>query len=688
MPAARKVEAALAATLHPSFQVDYDSDVWTFAQTTVGQQKEFVTVDWAIPVARGELLTDNKHRGLLDELKCYLKTAIIEDTVRMTVGSIPSTYMGMRELVKFMGEREIRTLFDISTAVSWEYVEGLEEQYIMAGGDAGRDRAWTHATAYKLIHPLTQIYEIADRLRARGGQAPFEAPFDGRRTYDVVTEPLGLARTGGLLPVPDEISVSILSYACEWIDYGSEDVIRLQAEVIPMLIGARSATGARRIVCLREIKRHIEEFQMSPIPGTLTPWHEPLIATDRTDDAGDEHEISGTQILRRLILMTQSACSTLLQACTGIRAHELIGLSLDHDPALRHGVIKSVTSLDGLMEVFSICGISAKREATRHEWTAGLRPLGTKHLPIVLKSIEVLVRLMEPWRALSGSKALMLSFSHAKSLPSGTDGIGRMTASRNSLLQREFAIEALMKKRGIDATQAMYEVRALRPQRWRVTFAHYVFRSKPDLMPALRTHFRHMSEQITDQGYIGNDAALLENLEGERVMETSRFLVQITLGKPIGGGPAQRLLMQHTESMAKALSVMDGETLIDKAVAYVKLTDLRIWTGIYASCLIDMVPDRSSCKPEASLLTVLASPNFGVRSPGLCAGCKCCIILPEHRDFWEDRLLKNQAIVQAERINSKDQRSKIAMSRVVQSRAVLKMISNATGDAFDCSGGS
>ena len=88
MPAARKVETAQAATLHPSFQVDYDSDVWTFAQTTVGQQKEFVTVDWAIPVARGELLTDYKHRGLLSELKCYLKTAIIEDTVRMTVGSI------------------------------------------------------------------------------------------------------------------------------------------------------------------------------------------------------------------------------------------------------------------------------------------------------------------------------------------------------------------------------------------------------------------------------------------------------------------------------------------------------------------------------------------------------------------------------------------------------------------------
>ena len=61
MPAARKVETAQAATLHPSFQVDYDSDVWTFAQTTVGQQKEFVTVDWAIPVARGELLLSLIH---------------------------------------------------------------------------------------------------------------------------------------------------------------------------------------------------------------------------------------------------------------------------------------------------------------------------------------------------------------------------------------------------------------------------------------------------------------------------------------------------------------------------------------------------------------------------------------------------------------------------------------------------
>ncbi|WP_251269096.1 hypothetical protein, partial [Enterobacter hormaechei] len=71
-------------------------------------------------------------------------------------------------------------------------------------------------------------------------------------------------------------------------------------------------------------------------------------------------------------------------------------------------------------------------------------------MPIVLKSIEVLVRLMEPWSALSGSSTLMLSFSHAKSLPSGADGIGRMTANRNSLLQREFAVEALTKKRGIE----------------------------------------------------------------------------------------------------------------------------------------------------------------------------------------------------------------------------------------------
>src|SRR3989304_2142845 len=128
MPALRNFEKAQAETLHPSFQVDYDSDIWTFAQTTVAQQKEFVTVDWAIPLARGELLTDHKHRALLAELKCYLKTAIIEDTVRMTVGSIPATYMGLRELVKFMGQRKIHSLFDISTAVSWEYIEGLEEQ--------------------------------------------------------------------------------------------------------------------------------------------------------------------------------------------------------------------------------------------------------------------------------------------------------------------------------------------------------------------------------------------------------------------------------------------------------------------------------------------------------------------------------------------------------------------------------
>lgn len=688
MPRAKETTRAVHESLHPAFQVDYDSDFWTFTQTTVGQNKDIVEVDWAIPVIRGELLTDEKHRRLLSELKCFLKAAIVGDAVRMTVGSIPGTYMGLKELVKFMGKNDIISLFDITTAFSWQYVEDLEEQYITGGGSTGKERAWTHATAYKLIHPLTQIYEMADCLRERGGDAPCEAPFDGRRTYDVVIGPLGLARSGGLMPIPDEIAVPILSHANEWIEYGSEDVIRLQAEIIPMLIKARTLTGPRRTSQHRKIRRHIEDFQMSLIPGSDTPWHKPLIPTDRTAESGDEYEISGLQCLRRLILMTESACSSLLQGCTGVRAHELIGLSLDHDSTLHHGIVRSVASLDGLMEVFSICGISAKREATPHEWTAGLRPLGTDHQPIPVKAIDVLVRLMEPWRALSGSTDLMLSFVHGKSLPHTADGVGRMTASRNSIMQREFAVEALIKRRGIDLEQAMYEVRSLRPQRWRITFAQYVFRSKPELMPALRTHFRHMSEQITDQGYIGNDAALLENLEGERVMETSRFLVQITLGKPIGGGPAQRLLLQHAESLSKALDQIDGETLMDKAVAYVQRTDIRIWTGTYASCLIDMVPDRSSCNPEASLLTVRSTPNFGVRSPGLCAGCKCCIILPEHQGFWEARLQKNQAILDAEAATPKEQRSKIAAKRVIQSRTVLKMIAKATGDGYDCSSGS
>jgi len=685
MPHAKERKRVAQESLHPAFQVNYDSDLWIFTQTTVGQSKEVVEVDWSIPVIRGEFLTDRKHRRLLSELKCFLKAAIVEDGVRMTVGSIPATYMGLKELVKFMGKNDIISLFDISTALSWQYVEDLEEQYMTGGTSTGKERAWTHATAYKVIHPLTQIHEMATSLRERGGEAPCEAPFDGRRTYDVVTGPLGLARTGGLMPIPDEIAVPILSYASEWIEYGSEDVIRLQGEIIPMLIKARQLTGLRRTSQLRKIRRHIENFQMSLIPGSQTPWHEPLTPTDRTSESGDEYEVSGLQSLRRLILMTESACSSLLQGCTGIRAHELIGLSLDHDSTLQHGIVRSVASLDGLMEVFSICGISAKREATPHEWTAGLRPLGTDHQPLPVKAIDVLVRLMAPWRALAGSTALMLSFVHGKSLPHTADGVGRMTASRNSLMQREFAVEALIKKRGIDLEQAMYEVRSLRPQRWRITFAQYVFRSKPELMPALRTHFRHMSEQITDQGYIGNDAALLENLEGERVMETSRFLVQITLGKPIGGGPAQRLLAQHAESMSRALNDCEGESLIERAVAYVQEIDLRIWTGTYASCLIDVLPGHSSCKPEAGLLAVRSAPNFAVRSPGLCAGCKCCIILPEHRDFWEARLQKNQVIVEAQRTRPKHQTSKIAAKRVLQSRTVLKMISQASGDGSDCS---
>ncbi len=661
---------------------DIPSD-WVFKRSIEGQQTEHVALNWSFDVPGGGSFTQKKHAKLHQQMTFYVRSAI-EDGI-LGVGSLPATMMSIREIAIYMIRRKLDSLAYMTSDVSWDFVDELEDQYLGGSFDEGRAREWSYATAHKLLRPLAQIYEFKSKYRNAGIECLPEAPYDGKSANRVVELDLGLKRGGGLQPIPDDVAVPLLCRAWEWILYGTEDVINIQNHFLKTrsLVSVPNMTRSK---VYEQLTEELRDYKMAIVPDTGLPWHDSLFPRTRLDEEGTVLDVTTVQSVRRLVMNTIAAATICIQGCVGLRSHELIGLKISHVNNPLDGIVTINVSSDGLMDIFVINGISAKGKATNHTWTAGLRPCGTNYQPIPIVALEALRRVLEPWRTLKGEGTtdLLLTFSEAKSLPTDAKHLGRFTAMRIAALQREFAAELLISKRGLSPEEAWKQTRSIRPLRWRKTFAHYIYRTKPSLLSALRDHYRHMSERITETGYIGNDATLLEDLQGEREMDAAKFFLEITTGQLVAAGPAKPLVTKYADELRRSIANMEGDTPVEQARMLVQVSGFEMWTGTYASCLINILPGESVCNPRADLLPGWRHPDFGARCPTMCASCRCCLILPEHREFWQRRMVENQAIVAEEkRLDEARSGRSIAELRVAQSRTILKHLDKVTASESD-----
>ena len=647
-------------------------DVWIFDNPTPGQRERTSEANWVIPLSDGSLLTDPAHSVLLAELQQFVASAFYEpdEGLRMSAGSISGTLNSLGVLASFMADNDLRTVSHFTSEVSWKFVEYVEDHYEDDGFGNGRPRELTHSSAYRLLLPLSQLFSQRKAMAARGVGFVEEAPFDGRSVYDVVVNDLGLPRDGKLLPIPDKVSIPTLSRAFKCISIGAADVLKLQAEFLECYerLPYQQANEAARDLILN--------FEFAIDSQTGRPWHKRIEPSKREMLDGREVELSIIQGFRRLILEMVTACTICIQGATGIRAHELLSLkSGKSDSNPFPNCIHSRLSADGLMELLFIEGITAKRTIAATEWLIGSRPIGSNSTPAPAMAINVLQDLLEPWRVLGGYKSLLVNFSAARGVPRAKSSISLLTSCSLTYMQKEFAVSACYEHGEMDVEEAVRQGRIIRSHRWRPTFAQFVFRTSPKLLIPLRDHFKHISEAVTDAGYVGNDASLLEDLESERVQETARMLVEISMGKAVGAGSVRHLIDRFGESLAQEMSSLPGDTPYDRAVSFVYQHDIRIWNSSYAACFMNILPQASKCNDMRGLpFSVRSQPDYGLRSPSVCASCKCCWIRTEHRGFWEERLSRNSAISSDERQRSVLGEWSIAARRVNQSSAILRSI--------------
>lgn len=652
-------------------KLNLDGNVWSIPNPTPGQRETSSEANWQVMLRDGSCLTDARHSGLLAEFKAFMRSALEapEEGIRMAPGSVGPSMSAIGELASFMVMNAMDSVRDLTSEVTWDFVQFIEDEYEEGQKDVGRQRALTYSSAYRVLAPLAQIYAQRRQMEAAGVASIPEPPLDGLSTNEVVVQYMGLDERGKLTPIPDDVAIPTLERAHRWVTLGAPDVIRLQGDVLACyrdLPYQQANAAARRV---------IQDFRFAIDPETGREWHPRINIGKRKMLDGRVVGLSLIQSFRRLVLDLYVACTICVQGGTGIRAHEFIGLASGQGPDDEFPkIISNRKSTDLLMDVFFVGGITAKRSIAETEWLLGMRPVGTYALPAPVVALQVLQTLLEPWRQLGQLDSLLVTFRAARGLPRSRGAIGKMLACTLTQMQKEFAIVACIED-GMEEQMAWQLGRTVRGHRWRPTFAHFIFRTSPRLLIPLRDHFKHLSDVITEQGYIGNDAGLLEDLESERMQETARLLLEISHGKVVGAGTVQHLANKYGESLAEAIESTDGESLQDKALSYVEKTAIRIWNGVYAACFMDILPSKSKCNDMGVVPGFARTrPDYAQRSPGVCASCPCCWIRQEHREYWQKRLHQNEGIVLQEQAHSKLAAPSVAAARVKQSRSILNAL--------------
>lgn len=669
--------------------------IWQFANETAGQRESQSAVDWGFDLGDKRNLFDHGPPELLEELRVFVDTwrRQPQGGKAAGAGSMSNVELALGAIVRWMAEEGLTTVSDVTEEMSWAFVDWLFASYEVVSEDSespriGRPRQLTHSSAIRIVNVLLKLYEQRAAMRRAGVGALLERPFgpelpDGEggsiSALRVVTEAMGLERSGRLLPIPDTVALPILAAAIRMTLIPADDVILLQTSALDKLDGLPyydNPTDATGYADARdEVRGAIEAFTFRCCETEDEPWREKIEpGIRRTMLNGREVELSSIQQLRRLIISVTEACVTVLQGLSGMRAHEIIGL--DAETVQEDGTPSCLASRftrDGSFEVFYVEGRTSKGKKRKTYWVIGARPAGSEFVPPAVRAVRVLGKLLEPWRKIGGRRSLLVTFTASRGLPKQKKSIGGVLACSLTYWQKEFVHEYVDLDGISDELKNEFVVRkSLRGHRWRATFAVFLFRIHSKLVPALADHFKHTSEVMTQHGYIGNDPSLLDAFDSARVQFTGQVLLQIASGNTPIAGSAAHLVAKHRAELSAQIGDVNEPAALERAEAFVRLHGLNIWNASHGCCLMVLMPDKSRCRQmSGSAGWKSQSPDLAVRTPTVCAGCQCLLVRREHEPYWRSALDEHDAVLSAAESGPRKHEFRVESSRAALARTFL-----------------
>ena len=659
--------------------------IWNLDNPSIGQRPLASKVTWAMRLPGGTDLIDPLHAGMLGWLRRFAWSLFVDPRDKAKaykVGNGSQLTQGLRVVVPWLVEHGHHWPHEICKSVVQAFLEDLPG--IIAERLDDED-VITESSAYMPI----KIFDLLWRQRtalADAGVVPMpERPWAEEKGANTLAKRIATEARGWIKPLPDEVAIPIVNKAAFLLGTPADDVIRLRADLHDAYYrppgSYRTGSGVSDQSCCARQREAAFEFVFSNAEGD-GPWTDSLVECETNDKVSVIHRA------RSLVSMIETAACIVIQTSTGMRSSEIC--------ALRSGVDKSTglpravrveKSSTGLNEVFVLRSELSKHEESPREvdWLLGMRPFGSDEIPLPVRAMVVLDRLLKYERSLAQSPYLLISFSQPVGFPRSADTVSPFrSAQLNSLVK--FFVE-----HWVDLTRLPDESahrisendlipwketrgKIIRPSQFRKTYAQFALSVDTRLLPAVQRQFHHVNMAMTEGGYWGRNPIQIEPINAVAAQLTAMQLFELATGRTRVAGKGGRKLEQRIDEVQRLIAGLEAKAGWQRVVRFVRDNSLHMWYAPPGTCF-PLNPSHMECHKAAGTRPIgLPKPNYSTREPSLCTGCDCFILDLRHAPFWEQRYVSNMVAYQLAVLRGQGDLFRVALKRAEVSRKVLQRI--------------
>lgn len=669
---------------------------WFLDNLTPGVPAHRSIIEWNMRFEDGTNLLDACYADLLEQFRRLAWSLFADPRAGKALkpGTANALSHGLRALLQWMVKNGYSGMSELDSTASQRYLDDyqarldgvvqedpledlLDENAIETIDTADReddeedlqvtDEALQVTESWVRHRLMVWSYMWSQRAAMRtAGVTPLpEEPFGGRKTYRLAQE-MATKAIQKIPPLPDEVAVAIMNAAHAYMEAAAPDVLRMVEDMLA-LRGIYST--------LPPISERMKKWEFSVVPGSDQPWRSPLAEVE-----------SPALTLRQLADDLSRTCSIILQSETGMRANELCSLPAGINPETGlPACIEIRRSKSGMLELFYLKGTLSKTRPTPESatWLLAARPRGSNVLPNSVRAVDVIQKLLQPFRAIADGKAgetLFVVFDSGEGFPTNGQNVSVLTNGLLLKWQKRF-VAAHVDWSAVKATADTQKYintkgECLQTHQWRKTYAQFVFQVNPKLLPAIARQFKHLSIAMTEGAYINTNDALLKDVAEHNLYRTTDRLMEFARGTaPKMEGRLARLLEKYQGELENIIKDKNDTEASQAMLAWCSQRSLKLFFHGYGSCIPGLAPTEAECHKRAKTVHWANTvPNYATREPSVCTGCFLFMVGPESLEFWRDRYVSNSTAYLQAKEQGKADDFRVAKERAAQSAAYLKFL--------------
>jgi hypothetical protein len=669
---------------------------WFLDNPTSGATAFQSMIEWDMLFEDGTNLLDACYADLLEQFRRLVWSLFVDPRTGKALkpGTAKVLSVGLRELLHWMVKNRYAGMSELDSTASQRYLDDcqaringvVQDDLLQDLVDENEPEAidtTDREENEEALHDTDNALQVTDgwvhiRLRmwrymwaqraamcAVGVEPLPEEPFGGRKVAHLAKE-MATKALQKIPPLPDEVAVAVMNGAHAYMEKAASDVLRMVEDML-----ALRDTYKKH----ERVARRMKKWEFSVLPGSNQPWHSPLAEVE-----------SPAATLRRLADDLSRACSLILQSETGMRANELCSLPAGIDPETGLPACLEIRlSKSGMLELFYLKGMLSKTRPTPESatWLLAARPRGSDVLPNAVRAVDVIQKLLQPFRDMANGKVratLFVVFDAGEGFPMDGQSISALTVGILLAWQKRF-VAAHVNWATIKATPDTEKYidskgECLRTHQWRKTYAQFVFQVNPKLLPAIARQFKHLSIAMTEGAYINTNDALLKDVAEHNLYRTTDRLLEFARGTaPKMDGRLARLLEKYQSELATIIKGKNDTEAKQTMLAWCSQRNLKLFFHGYGGCIPSLAPTEAECHKRAQTVHwANTAPNYATREPSVCTGCFLFMVGPESVEFWRDRYVSNSTAYLQAKAQGKADDFRVAKERAAQSATYLKFL--------------